>query len=118
MVTTFVYFLFGWHVHEKAILPTIILSGLLISRSAEDATLFWLLSITGTVGLFPLLFTVRDEITEILLTLSYLVVSWWLLKDLYGEEWRSVFRLADKSIVLLVGVAFALAYCVFPAVLP
>ena len=118
MVTTLVYFLFGWHVHEKAILPTIILSGLLISRSAEDAKLFWLLSITGTVGLFPLLFTARDEITEILLTLSYLVVSWWLLKDLYGEEWRSVFRLADKSIVLLVGVAFVLAYCVFPAVLP
>ena len=62
-------FLFGWHVHEKAILLVlvpfwylifaIVMSSLLIVEHHEFAGLYFLLHTAGQFALFPLLF--RDE---------------------------------------------------------
>ena len=49
--------MFGWHVHEKAILLVIIPMILLATDSREYARHFILISITGHVSLFPLIFT-------------------------------------------------------------
>ena len=49
---------------------------LLAGESARDARIFWLLSLSGSVGLFPLLFTPRDVVTEVMLTGVYGVLSW------------------------------------------
>ena len=108
------YFLFGWHVHEKAILPVLSLLGLLAPRSAEDAKLFWLASLSGTVGLFPLLFTPRDELTEFLLAGSYLWIGWALLRERFGAAWRSAFRWTDWAAIATVLSAVAFAYGVCP----
>lgn len=90
------------------------LLGLLIPRSAEDAKIFWLASLSGTVGLFPLLFTLRDEITEFLLTGSYLWISWQLLDEQFGAAWRAAFGWIEKSVIGGILGAVVFAYCVCP----
>jgi alpha-1,3-glucosyltransferase len=49
-------FMLGWHVHEKAILLTVIPLGLFACDSVRDAKTFLFLSIVGHYSLFPLLF--------------------------------------------------------------
>ncbi|KAF3840500.1 hypothetical protein F7725_006362 [Dissostichus mawsoni] len=63
-------FLFGWHVHEKAVLLAILPLSLLAVQNREDAGIFLLLSTTGHYSLFPLLFTCADPVSGGLLLLS------------------------------------------------
>ncbi|CAG8582794.1 8045_t:CDS:2 [Gigaspora rosea] len=49
-------FLFGWHVHEKAVLLIMIPFGLIATESLEHFRTFVILSISGLFSLFPLLF--------------------------------------------------------------
>ncbi|XP_062514437.1 probable dolichyl pyrophosphate Glc1Man9GlcNAc2 alpha-1,3-glucosyltransferase isoform X2 [Corticium candelabrum] len=49
-------FLFGWHVHEKAILLVLVPLSLLSVCHYSDAGMYVIISTTGHVSLFPLLF--------------------------------------------------------------
>ncbi|CAG8606932.1 7352_t:CDS:2, partial [Dentiscutata heterogama] len=49
-------FLFGWHVHEKAVLLIMIPFGLIATESLEHFRTYIILSISGLFSLFPLLF--------------------------------------------------------------
>ncbi|GAB5577355.1 dolichyl pyrophosphate Man9GlcNAc2 alpha-1 [Prionailurus iriomotensis] len=60
-------FLFGWHVHEKAILLAVLPMSLLSVGKAGDASIFLILTTTGHYSLFPLLFTAPELPTKILL---------------------------------------------------
>ena len=106
--------MFGWHVHEKAILPTVILAGLMIPVSITDSKIFFLLSLSGTVGLFPLLFTPRDMITEILLTMTYLIFCYWSLNRLSNKEFEKSFSWMDKWMIGLVVGGCCFAYIISP----
>ena len=57
MLCGFTSFMFGWHVHEKAILLVIIPLILLSMDSPRYCKNFVFLSITGHVSLFPLIYT-------------------------------------------------------------
>ena len=92
----------------------LVLLGLLIPRSAEDAKIFWLASLSGTVGLFPLLFTLRDEITEFLLTASYLWISWSQLHAQFGAAWLAAVRWIDVAVIAGILGAVGFAWCVCP----
>jgi alpha-1,3-glucosyltransferase len=48
-------FMFGYHVHEKAILIPLLLQTLLVHDSAEDQFLFLSLTMSGVISLFPLI---------------------------------------------------------------
>ncbi|KAM6448724.1 dolichyl pyrophosphate Glc1Man9GlcNAc2 alpha-1,3-glucosyltransferase isoform 1-T1 [Liasis olivaceus] len=79
-------FLYGWHVHEKAILLAILPLSLLSVDTSRDAGIYLILSTTGHFSLFPLLFTAPELPIKILLMLLFSVYSFSSLKALFRKE--------------------------------
>lgn len=69
-------FMFGYHVHEKAIMIPMVLQTFLIAHSPLDTLVFYILTIVGNVSLFPLLFEVPELMIKVMLLLSYLLFCW------------------------------------------
>ncbi|XP_026849147.1 probable dolichyl pyrophosphate Glc1Man9GlcNAc2 alpha-1,3-glucosyltransferase [Drosophila persimilis] len=74
-------FMFGWHVHEKAILMCLIPLSLLTLVNREDARYAYILGIAGYFSLFPLLFDIDLYVPRYSLYLSYMAM-------LYGQLYR------------------------------
>lgn len=74
----FASFLFGWHVHEKAILLIIIPFSLVALKDRRYLGAFRPLAVAGHVSLFPLLFTTAE----------------WPIKTIYTVFWLVLFLLA------------------------
>nr|CAG4637044.1 EOG090X06YP [Ceriodaphnia reticulata] len=85
VLCAFASFLFGWHVHEKAILIVITPLTLLAVSSHEDCRLFMLLSVTGHVSLFPLLLTPFENVVKTVLVLTYSLASYSFLSALHYD---------------------------------
>ncbi|XP_056386057.1 probable dolichyl pyrophosphate Glc1Man9GlcNAc2 alpha-1,3-glucosyltransferase [Hyla sarda] len=79
-------FMFGWHVHEKAILLSILPLSLLAVSSAKDAGIYLILTTVGHFSLFPLLFTPQELPIKILLMAIFTVFSFSSLKALFRKE--------------------------------
>ncbi|CAF1436287.1 unnamed protein product [Adineta steineri] len=100
-------FLFGWHVHEKAILISIIPLSLLAFDSREHARYFLLLSSFGGFSLFPLIFTGPEIPIKIGLFIAYTTFLFYILGEVHGDR-GSTFtlpllnRFETLSVVLLV----------------
>jgi len=69
----FASFLFGWHVHEKAILLVIIPFSLLALKDRRYLGAFRPLAVAGHVSLFPLLFTAQEFPIKTVYTIFWLV---------------------------------------------
>ncbi|XP_026090767.1 probable dolichyl pyrophosphate Glc1Man9GlcNAc2 alpha-1,3-glucosyltransferase [Carassius auratus] len=78
-------FMFGWHVHEKAILMAILPLSFLAVESRKDAGIFLILSVTGHYSLFPLLFTTQELPIKIFLMLLFTIFSLTSLKTLFRK---------------------------------
>ncbi|KAJ8950475.1 hypothetical protein NQ314_007862 [Rhamnusium bicolor] len=76
-------FLFGWHVHEKAILMPIIPLSILSIMETTDARMFLLLSTVGHYSLFPLLYPLSLLSVKVLLLLLYSVYAFHSLYKMY-----------------------------------
>uniref|UniRef100_A0A2M4ALK5 Alpha-1,3-glucosyltransferase n=1 Tax=Anopheles triannulatus TaxID=58253 RepID=A0A2M4ALK5_9DIPT len=76
-------FLFGWHVHEKAILMVLIPLTVLSIGHANDARWTIFLGIVAHYSLFPLLFKPELTLIKISLTVAYTAISVLLLKLLH-----------------------------------
>eukprot|EP01135_Chromosphaera_perkinsii_P005461 Nk52_evm10s352 gene=Nk52_evmTU10s352 len=68
-------FVFGYHVHEKAILMAILPMALLTLKDEFESRIFIILSTVGNVSLFPLLFGPSEWVPKVGLTALYLIVS-------------------------------------------
>ncbi|XP_075707486.1 dolichyl pyrophosphate Glc1Man9GlcNAc2 alpha-1,3-glucosyltransferase [Rhinoderma darwinii] len=79
-------FMFGWHVHEKAILLAILPFSLLSVSSAKDAGIYLILTTAGHFSLFPLLFTPQELPLKILLMAIFTVFSFGSLSALFRKE--------------------------------
>jgi alpha-1,3-glucosyltransferase len=66
-------FLFGWHVHEKAILLVIIPFSLIALKDRRYLGAFRPLAVAGHVSLFPLLFTAAEFPIKTVYTIFWLV---------------------------------------------
>ncbi|KAL7268407.1 glycosyl transferase [Rhizina undulata] len=67
-------FLFGWHVHEKAILLVIIPFSLLALKDRRYLGAFRPLAVAGHVSLFPLLFTAPEFPIKTVYTVMWLLI--------------------------------------------
>ncbi|KRT82721.1 hypothetical protein AMK59_4664 [Oryctes borbonicus] len=76
-------FLFGWHVHEKAILMAIIPLSILAIMDAEDGKIFLILTTTGFYSLFPLLYPSNLLLLKALLIITYCGYTFYSLCKLY-----------------------------------
>jgi len=66
-------FLFGWHVHEKAILLVIIPFSLIALQDRRHLGAFRPLAVAGHVSLFPLLFTASEFPVKVAYTIAWLM---------------------------------------------
>lgn len=93
-------FLFGWHVHEKAILMILIPLSFLSVLGDDDGRQFLILSTVGNYSLFPLLFPKNLLCIKIFILLTHIAISFVNIPTLYepqgkikGGRRRRVFRL-------------------------
>ncbi|PWN49028.1 hypothetical protein IE53DRAFT_388766 [Violaceomyces palustris] len=91
----FTSFLFGWHVHEKAIMMVLVPLTLLARESHSNYRSFVIVNTAGVVSLFPLLH--RSQETPIKLSISLL----WSLVVLSSLRKR-VYRPVTKNLGLLI----------------
>jgi alpha-1,3-glucosyltransferase len=79
-------FLFGWHVHEKAILLAIIPFTWVAIMSAKDARLYLILMAAGYYGLHPLLFTAPEVPLKFMMIVLYSYAAFRMFKDRFAAH--------------------------------
>ncbi|CDO91767.1 unnamed protein product [Kluyveromyces dobzhanskii CBS 2104] len=72
-------FLFGWHVHEKAIMLVIIPFSFLVPFDRRLLTPFTLLASAGYVSLFPLLYESQDFLLKFLYTFIWCILYFYAM---------------------------------------
>ncbi|XP_044727314.1 probable dolichyl pyrophosphate Glc1Man9GlcNAc2 alpha-1,3-glucosyltransferase [Chrysoperla carnea] len=77
-----VSFLFGWHVHEKAILLLIIPFSIVAVNYKDDGKLFLLLTTIGHYSLFPLLYPKNLLTIKVLLLLIYTTFVYYTIRKI------------------------------------
>ncbi|KAM6907893.1 dolichyl pyrophosphate Glc1Man9GlcNAc2 alpha-1,3-glucosyltransferase isoform 1-T1 [Xenentodon cancila] len=95
-------FMFGWHVHEKAVLMAILPLSILAVESREDAGIFLVLTTTGHYSLFPLLFTPAELPIKVCLMLMFTVFSFTALRKLHSSQGP---LLCPLEVLYLLGLA-------------
>ncbi|KAH7920801.1 glucosyltransferase [Leucogyrophana mollusca] len=64
-------FMFGWHVHEKAVLLVLVPLSLLATETYAYFKTFVIASVAGIFSLFPLLFTPAESLAEVVYSLLW-----------------------------------------------
>lgn len=75
----FAAFLFGWHVHEKAVLTVLVPFALVCVRSKAHLRAFIPLLVSGCFSLLPLLWTPAESVIKYTYTVTYLLIVMKLL---------------------------------------
>ena len=92
VLSSLVSFLFGWHVHEKAICIVLIPFGLFFAtKSPTEFKTFALLSLAGNYSLFPLIFTKNEYLIKTCICIGYLaaiviVAKWNHIEKPFGNK--------------------------------
>ncbi len=105
-------FLFGWHVHEKAILLVIIPFSLLVLRDRRHLGAFRPLAVAGHVSLFPLLFGAAEFPIKVFYSLFWLVLFLLVFDRLAPASSKPRVFLLDRFSLLYIAVSIPLIlYC-------
>ncbi|KAL6850847.1 glycosyl transferase [Amphichorda felina] len=105
-------FLFGWHVHEKAILLVIIPFSLIALRDRRHFGAFRPLAVAGHVSLFPLLYTPAEFPIKTVYTIFWLLTFLMAFDRLAPASNKPRFFLLDRFSTLYIAVSIPLiAYC-------
>lgn len=105
-------FLFGWHVHEKAILLVIVPFSLIALNDRRYLGAFRPLAVAGHVSLFPLLYTAAEFPVKTVYTILWLVLSLYVFDRLAPVAKRPRVFVLDRFSLLYITVAIPLiVYC-------
>lgn len=80
------FFIFGWHVHEKAILTGIVPLCVLAASNAADARVYLMLSSSGHTALLPLLYPNNLTPLKILLLVLYTTGSFLIFTQRFKQR--------------------------------
>uniref|UniRef100_A0A060T0W9 Alpha-1,3-glucosyltransferase n=1 Tax=Blastobotrys adeninivorans TaxID=409370 RepID=A0A060T0W9_BLAAD len=108
----FASYLFGWHVHEKAILLVIFPFSFLALHDRRLLSSFVPLTVAGYISLFPLIFTSGELIIKSLYTFVWFVMIFLSFNHLVkvSSIKRRVFLMDRAILIYLVGFAPLLAF--------
>ncbi|KAK2070609.1 hypothetical protein P8C59_005089 [Phyllachora maydis] len=101
-------FLFGWHVHEKAILLVMIPFGLIALQDRRHLGAFRPLAVAGHVSLFPLLFTAAEFPIKTVYTIFWLILFMMVFDRLAPASRQARFFLCDRFSTLYIAVSIPL----------
>ncbi|KAL4939291.1 hypothetical protein BDV06DRAFT_199193 [Aspergillus oleicola] len=101
-------FLFGWHVHEKAILLIIIPFSLIALKDRRYFSAFRPIAVAGHVSLFPLLFTAAEFPLKTVYTLLWLILFLFVFDAIAPVPERPRTFLLDRFSLLYITVAIPL----------
>jgi alpha-1,3-glucosyltransferase len=101
-------FLFGWHVHEKAILLVIIPFSLIALKDRRFLGAFRPLAVAGHVSLFPLLFTHAEFPLKTIYTVVWLVTFLLVFDRLAPASSKPRVFLFDRLSLLYIACAIPL----------
>ncbi|KAI9700129.1 MAG: glycosyl transferase [Bogoriella megaspora] len=105
-------FLFGWHVHEKAILLVVIPFSLIALKDRRYLGAYRPLAVSGHVSLFPLLFTAAEWPVKVIYTVLWLILFLFAFDRMAPPSKQTRIFLLDRFSVLYIAVAIPLiAYC-------
>ncbi|KAJ3021377.1 glycosyl transferase [Thoreauomyces humboldtii] len=110
-------YLFGWHVHEKAILLVLIPLSLAVQRSPNHGRAFYILSYVGCYSLFPLLFKPAETLTKTLILATFAIFGHHALRVLHsGAPRHHTFHLKshETAYLALSAPLFLYAEIAFP----
>ncbi|KAG5718760.1 Ribonucleoside-diphosphate reductase small chain [Termitomyces sp. T112] len=113
-------FLFGWHVHEKAVLLILVPLSLLAAERHAYFRTFILASIAGVFSLFPLIFTPAESVVKVIYsTLWILIVYVHLSRRVYEFPKSLSYVILDGvEKIYIAGFPFLLVFVgLFPAFL-
>ncbi|XP_068187158.1 dolichyl pyrophosphate Glc1Man9GlcNAc2 alpha-1,3-glucosyltransferase [Antennarius striatus] len=100
-------FMFGWHVHEKAILIAILPLSILAVETKEDAGIFLVLTTSGHYSLLPLIFTPAEVPLKAVLMLMFVIYSFTALSKLHSGQGSLVHPLESAYLFGLIPLALA-----------
>ncbi|RCI10950.1 hypothetical protein L249_5315 [Ophiocordyceps polyrhachis-furcata BCC 54312] len=104
-------FLFGWHVHEKAILLVVIPFSLVALRDRRHLSAFRPLAVAAHVSLFPLVFTPAEFPIKTVYTILWLVLFLLAFDRLApASDKRRIFLLDRFSTLYIAGSVPLIAY--------
>ncbi|KAJ9257300.1 CAZyme family GT57 [Paecilomyces variotii] len=105
-------FLFGWHVHEKAVLLIIIPFSLIAIKDRRYFGAFKPLAVAGHVSLFPLLFTAGEFPIKTVYTILWLVLFLFVFDHVAPPSTRPRVFLLDRFSLFYITIAIPLiVYC-------
>lgn len=105
-------FLFGWHVHEKAVLLIIIPFSLIAIKDRRYFSAFRPLAVAGHVSLFPLLFTLAEFPIKTVYTIFWLVLFLFVFDRVAPVSEQQRIFIFDRLSLLYLTVAIPLiVYC-------
>ncbi|XP_045204959.2 probable dolichyl pyrophosphate Glc1Man9GlcNAc2 alpha-1,3-glucosyltransferase [Mercenaria mercenaria] len=99
-------FMFGWHVHEKAVLMIIIPLSLLTIDKKKDAQIYLVVSTIGHYSLFPLLFTQFETPIKICLLAFTTLYAFTGVANIFRAPWSytSLPLLSTPETLYLLGI--------------
>ncbi|KAJ3181349.1 glycosyl transferase [Gaertneriomyces sp. JEL0708] len=104
-------FLFGWHVHEKAVLLVLVPLSVIVRHSSHHARIFYLLACAGYYSLFPLLFAPTETVTKLVVFVVFVAFGWHFLAYLHrGQNGHSALRLPFLERLYIAGLFVLFAF--------